>query len=47
MLTLLYVVIALSVPIAGCIYCKYTYGRKTRLEKDLQQIINNYHSHYL
>ena len=47
MLTLLYVIIALSVPIAGCIYCKYTYSRKTRLEKDLQQIIGSYHSHYL
>lgn len=47
MLILLYVVIMLSVPIAGTFYCAYTYGRKTRFEKDLQQIIDNYHSHYL
>lgn len=30
--------------IGGVIYCEYTYGRETKLEKSLQEIIDNYYN---
>lgn len=29
--------------IGGVIYCEYTYGRETKFENSLQEIIDNYH----
>lgn len=41
---ILYILSMFGVLIGGFIYCEYTYGRETKLEKSLQEIIDNYHN---
>lgn len=40
-LCILYIFSMFGVLFGGVIYCGYTYGRKTKLEKSLQEMINN------
>lgn len=44
MLFFAYIILTLSLPLGGYLYLYLTYGRKTALESQLEQVIDNYYS---